>query len=83
MIETSERGLYGRTLYCNNTVTDEVTESVKAAVDKYNEPIYVSFDVTGRTCHCILGNQLARALGDTYEVAIEYNYYVQVKKKEV
>lgn len=29
MIETSEKGLYGRTLYCNNTVTDEVTESVK------------------------------------------------------
>lgn len=83
MIETSERGLYGRTLYCNNTVTDEVTESVKNAVAKYDEPIYVSFDVTGRTCHGILGHQLAYELGDKYEVAIGYNYYVQVKRKEV
>ncbi len=82
MIKTSERGLYGRTLYCNNTVTEEVTESVKNAIAKYNEPIYVSFDVTGRTCHYMLGNQLAESLGDTYEVAIEYNYYVQVKKKK-
>lgn len=83
MIETSERGLYGRTLYCNNTVTDEVTESVKSAVAKYDEPIYVSFDVTGRTCHGMLGHQLAHALGDKYEVTVEYNYYVQVKRKEV
>lgn len=83
MIETSERGLYGRTLYCNNAVTDEVTESVKEAVAKYDEPIYVSFDVTGRTCHGMLGHQLAQALGDKYEVTVEYNYYVQVKRKEV
>lgn len=83
MIKTSARGLYGRTLYCNNYVNEEVINSVKAAVEQYNEPIYVSFDVTGRTCHCMLGNQLAKDLGNGYEVTIEYNYYVQVKKKEV
>lgn len=83
MIETSERGLYGRTLYCNNVVTEEVTESVKNAVAKYDEPIYVSFDVTGRTCHGVLGHQLAHELGDKYEVTVGYNYYVQVKRKGV
>lgn len=83
MIETSERGLYGRTLYCNNTITDEVTESVKNAIAKYDEPIYVSFDVIGRTCHGVLGHQLAHKLGDKYEVTVGYNYYVQVKRKEV
>lgn len=56
---------------------------LKNAVAKYDEPIYVSFDVTGRTCHGILGQQLAHKLGDKYEVAIGYNYYVQVKRKEV
>ena len=84
MIETSERGLYGRTLYCNNAVTDEVTESVKNAVAKYDEPIYVSFDVTGRTCHLQLGALLESKLGKEYDVDLDYmSYKCAVTKKEV
>lgn len=83
MIKISKNGLHGITLYCSNHVNEEVTEGVKAAITKYNEPIYVSFDVIGRTCHSMLGYQLADKLGEQYEVTVAYNYYIKVKRREV
>ena len=76
-----QNGWNGPTLYFGNIVNDQVINDVKTVCEEV-DTIIVSFDVTGRTCHQILGHQLAEQLGDKYNVVIDWNYYVAVNKKE-
>lgn len=75
-----QNGWNGPTLYFKNYVDDKVVNDVKQACEEV-DTIIVSFDVTGRTCHQMLGGQLAEQLGDNYNVVIDWNYYIAVNKR--
>lgn len=73
----------GPTIYTNNKVSDELVQSVKDACIEHAY-VHVSFDVIGRTKHMNLSHELAKELGETYEVEIEYwSYLCKVYRKEV
>jgi len=68
-----------KTIYTDNYVSDQLIEEVKEALKEY-DTVEVSFDVTGRTMHQILSNQLADRMPE-YEFEIGYNYICIVKNK--
>lgn len=68
-----------KTIYTNNRVSDQLIEEVKEALKEY-DTVEVSFDVTGRTMHQMLSNQLADKMPD-YKFEIDYNYVCIVKNK--
>ena len=72
------------TLYFGNTVDNTVVNKVLEALQSGKDTIYVSFDVTGRTCHQILsyqlGAQLSALLGPKVDVRVSYNYGCTVTK---
>lgn len=68
-----------KTIYTDNHVTNELIEEVKEAFKEY-DIVNVSFDVTGRTCHMILSEELAEKMQD-YDFSIEYNYGCKIQKR--
>lgn len=68
-----------KTIYTDNYVSDQLIEEVKEALKEY-DTVEVSFDVTGRTMHQMLSNQLANRMPE-YEFEIDYNYICIVKNK--
>lgn len=68
-----------KTIYTDNHVTNELIEEVKEAFKEY-DIVNVSFDVTGRTCHMILSEELAEKMQD-YDFEIEYNYCCKIQKR--
>lgn len=68
-----------KTIYTDNHVTNELIEEVKEAFKEY-DIVNVSFDVTGRTCHMILSEELAEKMQD-YNFLIEYNYGCKIQKR--
>lgn len=71
-------------LYFENTVNDTVVAKVQEALESGKEIVYVSFNVTGRTCHQLLSHQLKERLvplyGPKVDVQIGYNYECTIKR---
>ena len=68
-------------VYFGNNVTDRELNTIRKIMDKHDH-VFVSFDVTGRTLHQILGYHLAESLKDEYKVTVDYNYYICIEHKE-
>lgn len=68
-----------KTIYTENDVTKELIEEIKEAFKEY-DVINISFNVTGRTCHMMLSEQLAEKMQD-YKFEIEYNYGCKIQKR--
>lgn len=62
------------TIYTKNMVTDTLIQSVKEKVEELGE-CKVSFDVTGRTKHVMLSQQLEQKLPE-YDFDIDYDRYL-------
>lgn len=71
-------------LHFENTVNDTVVAKVQEALESGKEIVYVSFNVTGRTCHQLLSHQLKERLVSLYgpkvDVQIGYNYECTIKR---
>ena len=70
--------LIGDNLYVSNTVTQEVVDKVKALVEERGY-LNVLFDVTGRTRHHQLSQELSDKLPQL-DFNIGYNYVCSVNK---
>ena len=67
-----------KTIYTDNRVSDNLIQEVKEALKEY-DTVEVSFDVTGRTYHEMLSNQLADKMPE-YKFEIGYNYLCRITK---
>lgn len=69
----------GGNIYTENEVDQELIDTIREKVLLHGST-KVFFNVTGRTCHLNLSNQLAKQLEDL-DVQTSYNYGCRVAKK--
>ena len=82
-MEYVRNGWRGPSIYTGNSVTNELVSLVKEKCAEV-PTVFVSFDVTGRTCHLQLGALLESKLGKEYDVDLDYmSYKCAVTRKEV